>query len=182
MRAKAMERPIGRRQATRRWHRRWPPGATNGHTSASASRYGQHTMALSTAMNVTASPRILVVDDTPALLDVIRACLEQEGYIVRTCLESRLAAAMAREEHPDVIMLDVVMPEVSGWEVLAELRADPAFGNTPVIVCTAYVSEAMGRLSELKSPDQHLGLLPKPFELEELIDVTGSVCSAIVPT
>ena len=85
---------------------------------------------------------------------------------------------MAQEEHPDVIMLDVVMPEVSGWEVLAELRADPAFSRTPVIVCTAYVAEAMGRLAELKGPDQHLGLLPKPFELEELIEVVGSVTRA----
>jgi CheY-like chemotaxis protein len=135
-------------------------------------------MAATAGMTVTASPRILVVDDTPALLDVIRACLEQEGYRVRTCLESRFAAQMAQEEHPDVIMLDVVMPEVSGWEVLAELRADPAFSHTPVIVCTAFVAEAMGRLAELKGPDQHLGLLPKPFDLEELIEVVGSVTNA----
>jgi len=138
-------------------------------------------MAVATGMTVTVPPRILVVDDTPALLDVIRACLEQEGYLVRTCLESRFAAAMAREEHPDVIMLDVVMPEVSGWEVLAELRSEAAFSNTPVIVCTAFVAEAMGRLAELKGPDQHLGLLPKPFDLEELIEVVGSVTNATLP-
>ena len=45
---------------------------------------------------------------------------------MQTCLESRYAVEMARHEPPDVIMLDVVMPEVSGWEVLAELRAGPA--------------------------------------------------------
>jgi CheY-like chemotaxis protein len=135
-------------------------------------------MAATPTMSVTAAPRILVVDDTPALLDVIRACLEQEGYHVRTCLESRFAARMAREERPDVIMLDVFMPEVSGWEVLAELRADPAFSSTPVIVCTAFVAEAMGRLAELKGPDQHLGLLPKPFDVEELIEVVDSVSVA----
>jgi CheY-like chemotaxis protein len=135
-------------------------------------------MAARPRMTVTAAPRILVVDDTPALLDVIRACLEQEGYRVRTCLESRYAARMAQEEHPDAIMLDIVMPEVSGWEVLAELRANPAFSGIPVIVCTAFVAEAMGRLAELTGPDQHLGLLPKPFELEELIQVVGSVTRA----
>jgi len=129
-------------------------------------------------MTVTAAPRILVVDDTPALLDVVRKCLEGEGYEVRTCLESRHAVEMARQERPDVIMLDVVMPEVSGWEVLTLLREDPAFHLTPVIVCTAYVAEALGRLAELKGPDQHLGLLPKPFELEELIEVVESVTSA----
>jgi CheY-like chemotaxis protein len=129
-------------------------------------------------VTVTAAPRILIVDDTPALLDLIRTCLEEEGYHVRTCLESRYAVQMAQEDHPDVIMLDIVMPEVSGWEVLAQLRADPAFSRTPVIVCTAYVAEAMGRLAELKGPDQHLGVLPKPFELDELIEVVGSVTHA----
>jgi len=129
-------------------------------------------------MTVTAAPRILVVDDTPALLDVIRNCLETEGYQVRTCLESRYAVDLARADPPDIIMLDVVMPEVSGWEVLAALRQDGAFKQTPVIVCTAYVAEALGRLAELKGPDQHLGLLPKPFDVEELLEVVGSVTSA----
>jgi CheY-like chemotaxis protein len=135
-------------------------------------------MAAKFGMTVTAAPRILVVDDTPALLDIIRKCLEEEGYRVRTCLESRYAVDLARADPPDVIMLDVVMPEVSGWEVLARLREDPAFARTPVIVCTAYVAEALGRLAELKGPDQHLGLLPKPFELEELIEVVASVTAA----
>jgi two-component system OmpR family response regulator len=129
-------------------------------------------------MTVTGAPRILIVDDTPELLDVVRTCLEHEGYRVRTCLESRHAVAMAREDPPHVIMLDVVMPEVSGWEVLAALRRDASFDRTPVIVCTAYVAEALGRLAELKGPDQHLGLLPKPFELEELLEVVASVTSA----
>ena len=135
-------------------------------------------MARGPNVTVTAAPRILIVDDTPALLDVIRACLEDEGYQVRTCLESRNAVEMAQQQRPDVIMLDVVMPEVSGWEVLAELRQDPAFKQTPVIVCTAYVAEAMGRLVDLKGPDQHLGLLPKPFDLEELVEVVASVTAA----
>ena len=139
-------------------------------------------MAARPTVTVTSAPRILVVDDTPALIDVIRQCLEDQGYHVRTCLESRHAARMAREDRPDVIMLDVVMPEVSGWQVLAELRADPAFARTPVIVCTAYVAEAMGRLAELKGPDQHLGLLPKPFDLEELLEVVDSVASAALST
>ena len=138
----------------------------------------QHTMAAEPVVPITSGPRILVIDDTPALLDVIRRALEAEGYLVRTCLESRYAVAIAREQRPDVVMLDVVMPEVSGWEVLAELRSDAAFARTPVIVCTAYVAEAMGRLSELKAPDQHLGLLPKPFDLEELLEVVESVATA----
>jgi CheY-like chemotaxis protein len=128
-------------------------------------------------MTVIAAPRIFIVDDTPALLDVMRSCLESEGYRVQTCLESRQAVALAAADPPDVIMLDVVMPEVSGWEVLAQLRQDPRFQRTPVIVCTAYLSEALARVAELKGPDQHLGLLPKPFDVEELVEVVASVTS-----
>jgi CheY-like chemotaxis protein len=138
-------------------------------------------MASGPSVTVTSPPRILVVDDTPAILDVVRTSLEAEGYHVTTCLESRQAVRLAQETRPDVVMLDVVMPEVSGWEVLAELRADMAFRQTPVIVCSAYVAEALGRLAELKGPDQHLGLLPKPFELEELLEVVGSVTRATLP-
>lgn len=138
-------------------------------------------MGMEPSVSVTAPPRILVVDDTPAILDVVRLTLESEGFRVTTCLESRHAVRLARETRPNLIMLDVVMPEVSGWEVLAQLRAEPALEHTPVIVCSAYVAEALGRLAELKRPDQHLGLLPKPFELEELIEVVASVTQATLP-
>jgi len=129
------------------------------------------------------TPKILVVDDTPALLDIVRKCLEPEGYRVVTCLEARHAVRLAREERPDVIMLDVVMPEVSGWDVLAALQLDSALARVPVIVCTAYVAEALGRMVELqREPDRQLGLLPKPFDLDELIEVVDSVASAALST
>ncbi len=131
---------------------------------------------------ISRSPLILVVDDTPAVLDVVREALEDEGYRVKTCLQSVDALGIAREEPPDVVMLDIVMPEMSGWEVLNRLRAEPALAQTPVIVCTAYVSEALGRLAELRGPagDAHVGLLPKPFDVDELVEVVDSVTSAAV--
>jgi CheY-like chemotaxis protein len=121
-------------------------------------------------------PLILVVDDTPSLLDLVRTCLEEEGYRVVTCLRSRDALRLAHEERPDAILLDLVMPEMSGWEVLEHLRADTAFVRTPVIVCTAYVAEALGRLPDLRGPtgDARIGLLPKPFDTEELVEVVAA--------
>ncbi len=129
-------------------------------------------------------PTILVVDDSPDLLDLVRESLEDEGYVVVTCLQSREALRLAHETSPDAIMLDVVMPELSGWELLAQVRADPAFGSTPVIICTGYVDEALGRLAELQGPrrDRHLGLLPKPFDTDELIEVVASVMAATRPS
>jgi CheY-like chemotaxis protein len=148
-----------------------------GRLSAGVKEAAARTMTAGLAVHANGS-RILVVDDTPAVLDVVRKVLEGEGYRVTTCLESVDAVRLAQAERPDLIMLDVVMPEMSGWEVLAALRADAAFAKTPVIVCTAYVNEALGRLAELKGPDQHLGLLPKPFEIEELVEVVASVTAA----
>jgi CheY-like chemotaxis protein len=125
-------------------------------------------------------PRVLVVDDTPTLLDLVREVLEAAGMQVLTCLQSRDALAMVREHRPDVIMLDVVMPEVSGWQILDHLRADANLARIPVIVCTAYVEEALGRLADLQGPERQrdIGLLPKPFDVEELIEVVSSVVGA----
>ena len=106
--------------------RHQPNGTDPAHADRFLDLTAQHTMAANSRMSVTAAPRILIVDDTPALIDVVRKCLEQEGYHVRTCLESRNAVRIARADPPDVIMLDVVMPEVSGWQVLAALREDAA--------------------------------------------------------
>lgn len=123
-------------------------------------------------------PVVLAIDDTPSILDLVRSCLEAEGYRVVTCLQARDALRLARAEQPDAIMLDLVMPEMSGWEVLAALRAGGSpFVQTPVIVCTAYMAEALGRLDELRGPSGHghVGVLPKPFDVEELLDVVESV-------
>ena len=124
---------------------------------------------------------VLVVDDTPSLLDLVREVLEEDGYRVVTCLQSRDALTLARACQPDAVMLDIVMPEVSGWDVLAELRADEQFTRTPVIICTAYVAEALGRLAEIQGAgrDRHVGFLPKPFDVEELLEVVGSVTDAV---
>lgn len=121
--------------------------------------------------------RILVVDDTPALLDTVREYLESEGFQVVTCLQSRDALPLARGFEPDAIMLDIVMPEMSGWDVLALLGADPRLKRIPVIICTAFVAQALGRLEDLRGPEasRQIGLLPKPFDLDELIEVVQSV-------
>ncbi len=116
------------------------------------------------------------MDDAPLVLDMVRYALTSEGYHVTTCLQSTQALRLAHEQQPDVIMLDIVMPELSGWEVLAQLRADPLLSHAPVIICTAYVSEALGHLRELRGEgERDIGILPKPFEIDELLDVVRSI-------
>jgi CheY-like chemotaxis protein len=121
--------------------------------------------------------KVLIVDDTPTVLDVVRELLESSDYEVATCLVSRKAMAMAREFRPDLVILDIVMPELSGWDLFALLRADPAFAQVPIVVCTAWAEQAAGRMRELQAPD--LWLLAKPFDADELIDTVAEALEAV---
>jgi adenylate cyclase len=82
-------------------------------------------------------PRILVVDDTAANVHILQLRLAAQGYEVLTATDGEAALARAREALPDLILLDVMMPKVDGLEVCRQLRADPSFPFTPIIMVTA---------------------------------------------
>jgi CheY-like chemotaxis protein len=123
------------------------------------------------------SATILVVDDTLSLLDLIRDVLGPEGYSVSTCLLAREAYALARRLRPDLIILDIVMPEVSGWDVLDRIRRDSLLEMVPIVICTAWAEQAAARMRELTAP--HLWLLPKPFDPEDLVETVGEALQRV---
>jgi class 3 adenylate cyclase len=82
-------------------------------------------------------PRVLVVDDMPANVHILQLRLAAQGYEVLTATDGEQALATAREALPDLILLDVMMPKVDGLEVCRQLRADPSFPFTPIIMVTA---------------------------------------------
>jgi adenylate cyclase len=82
-------------------------------------------------------PRILVVDDNPENLDILRTRLGIHGYEILAADNGEEALALAREEQPDLILLDVMMPKMDGFEVCRRLRADPALPFMPIILVTA---------------------------------------------
>jgi cyclic di-GMP phosphodiesterase len=114
-----------------------------------------------------AAARIMIVDDELINIKVARRYLEHEGYktfITLTNSEQALAAVV--EERPDVILLDVMMPKVSGLDILRELRAAPTLSHLPVIILTASVDR------ETKLQTLRLGatdFLAKPIDPAELI-------------
>lgn len=81
--------------------------------------------------------RVLVVDDTEDCRLILRGMLEAAGHQVRVADSGAQALLMIAAERPDVLMLDVMMPGMSGLEVLEKLREDPATANLPVILVTA---------------------------------------------
>ena len=82
-------------------------------------------------------PRILIVDDNPTNVKVLQTRLAAEGYEVLTAADGEEGLAAARQHTPDLILLDVMMPKLDGFEVCRSLRADAAFPFTPIIMVTA---------------------------------------------
>ncbi len=82
-------------------------------------------------------PRILVADDNPMNLDILETRLRAHGYEVVSAADGEAALALAREAAPDLILLDVMMPKLDGFEVCRRLRADPTLPFVPVILVTA---------------------------------------------
>ena len=112
--------------------------------------------------------RIVVVDDTPELLDLLESLLTDEGYHVIPCQQGAQAHALIAREAPDLVMLDLRMAGVAEWEVLDALKADRSTADIPVIVCSGAVDELQAAESRLRA----LGcdILTKPFDIDDLYE------------
>jgi class 3 adenylate cyclase/CheY-like chemotaxis protein len=114
---------------------------------------------------VSANPKILVVDDTPENIRLLQALLEPRGYSVITASSGQEALAKLRDEPPDLVLLDVVMPEMDGYEVCRRLREDPATTVLPVVMVTASGSEQRIAAIEAGADD----FISKPLDQAELL-------------
>ena len=86
--------------------------------------------------------RVLIIDDEAGLTLLIKLCLEDTGnYIVQAATRGETGLLAARAFEPDVILLDAIMPDMSGHDVALQIRADPAIGRTPIVFLTATVSD-----------------------------------------
>lgn len=113
---------------------------------------------------------VLIVDDTPSNLEVLSEALSKANYQVAVALDGETALEQVNYKPPDLILLDVMMPEVDGFETCARLKANPAICDIPVIFMTA-LSDPVDKVKGL-----HLGAvdyITKPFKTEELIARVG---------
>lgn len=79
---------------------------------------------------------ILFIEDESTLQKTVSAALEQEGIGVISALDGEIGLRLAREKNPDLILLDLILPKMDGFEVLKALKSDPAYSHIPVIVLT----------------------------------------------
>ncbi|CAK0768894.1 Protein PilH [Gammaproteobacteria bacterium] len=85
---------------------------------------------------------ILIVDDSPTDVYILKTILERHGYRTSSADNGTAAVALARREHPDVVLMDIVMPGISGFQATRLLNKDPATSSIPVIVVTTKDQEA----------------------------------------
>ena len=111
-------------------------------------------------------PNILLVDDTPANLQLLSGILRQQGYKLRPAPSGKLALQAARTLPPDLILLDVRMPEMDGYEVCERLKADPALKDIPVIFLSA-LSETADKVKAFAAGG--VDYITKPFQLDEVL-------------
>jgi CheY-like chemotaxis protein len=90
------------------------------------------------------APIVLVVDDDPNARELLRRHLERRGYAVRMAANGEQAMQITRMLRPDVVMLDVLMPQMDGWAVLSAMKEDPALSEIPVIMVTIVDNQSIG--------------------------------------
>jgi two-component system, OmpR family, alkaline phosphatase synthesis response regulator PhoP len=111
--------------------------------------------------------KILLVDDEPDIVSMTRMRLEASGYEVFTASDGQEGYGMAKEQKPDLLILDLMLPKMDGFQVCRMLKSDEHFRNIPIIMLTAKSQK------EDKDYAQKLGVdffLTKPYEAKELLD------------
>jgi DNA-binding response OmpR family regulator len=116
------------------------------------------------------SRHILVVDDEPVIRETLGELLEIDGYLVETAQNGLDALRRLRQRRPDVLVLDLMLPVLDGWDVLRACRADPMLTDLPIIVMSARpdVAESVAGLDVQ-------ACLTKPFEFDELLDSLAAI-------
>jgi len=116
--------------------------------------------------------RILVVDDDPEIVLMLSTRLGKRGYQVSTAEDGNKAIELAKRERPDVVLLDVMMPGKSGWEVARALKHDPVTQDVKIVMVSAIGEKTNELTAPIYGADAHVD---KPFEFEKLEKVISSL-------
>ena len=106
-------------------------------------------------------PTVLVVDDESSVLHMVRDVLEDDDLRVLTARCAHEALAVAARDEPDLIITDLMMPEISGRVLRQRLQAQPRTARIPVLLMTAAY--------QIQTPDEFAGIIAKPFEIDDLL-------------
>ncbi len=111
------------------------------------------------------SARVLVIEDADATRSLIEMVLRRHGCTVESCADGFAGLQMVRSWQPDLVVLDIALPGLDGWDILAHLHADPATADLPVVVTTAH---AAPEITARARREGAAAMVPKPFSPAEL--------------
>jgi DNA-binding response OmpR family regulator len=123
----------------------------------------------------TKKPVILIADDDPEILTMLGIRLSKKGYQVLEAVDGNQTLNLAHKHHPDLVLLDVMMPGKNGWEVAKELRAADEFSNVGIVMLTAIGEKVNEMTSPLYGADAYVD---KPFDFSDLEQKIKDVLTA----
>ena len=116
-----------------------------------------------------AAPRILVVEDDDDNRGIVVKILTGEGYLTLEATDGRGALVLARREHPDLIIMDLAMPDLDGWETSRRLKADPKSADIPIIALTAFAMRGDEERARKAGCDAYLSKPCRPQAIRETV-------------
>ena len=122
-----------------------------------------------------AGPTVLVVDDDPGVRQVVRLSLELEGYMVKEAGGAEEGLAAVEDEAPDLILLDVMMPHVDGWEMLRRIQERHGAGSIPIVMFSGKVDAQTAAQATARGAQ---GFVGKPFDPQQLVDQAKQIVPA----
>ena len=118
-----------------------------------------------------AASKILIVDDDPGVIRLVGSLLKSHGYAVQSATDGLEALVKIKNDKPDLVILDIMMPEINGYDVCYQLRFNKEYANIPIIILTIRDQE----LDEAISKKANIEYMHKPVESKLLIDKISSL-------
>ena len=120
-------------------------------------------------------PRILLVDDEPSIVKMVGKRLEIEGFEVVVAVDGQEGLTKAQAEHPDLIILDLMLPKLNGYEVCTMLKQDTRYQRIPIVLFTAKAQEKDEKLGMECGANAYVR---KPFRAQELLEKIRGLLTA----
>ncbi len=112
--------------------------------------------------------KILIVDDEEDIVESLSFMLQTQGYETICAYDGEEGLKLAKEENPDLIMLDVMMPKINGYKICRLLKYDAKYKNIPIIMLTARSQESDKAIGEETGADEYI---TKPFEFNDVLEI-----------
>lgn len=122
--------------------------------------------------------KVIVIDDEPDMVTFLTLLLEDNGYATVSAKDGQEGIEKVRTEHPDLVLLDITMPEKSGVRFYREIRGDSELKSIPVVIVTGVAKEFKDFISTRRQVPPPDGFISKPIEKQELLDIVARLLMA----